>query len=526
MAGLKKNRTGAWRWAGAVVTGLCLFASFPPIGSMELAWVALVPLLVAVRGDRWGCAFRRGWVAGLVFWVPGIVWLHYVTVFGWLLLCMYCALYLAVFAAGIALLWEKLGGTSWYRNVVFMMAAAASWVSLEWIRSWLFTGFGWNTLAVSQYTITAICQMAAWGGVYLLSAVIVFFNAGIATTVVRYAENRGRPGRTAHPELGLSFLVLALGFALGMRTMRHDALVATPAHIGLVQTNIPQMDKWDDETIPEIYRRLLEWTEVLHEDPSIDLVLWPETALPDDVRFSEPSFQLVQYLARRGKPLLVGSMDVRPDPDDQSPLYFNSSFLFETDGSISYAYDKQHLVMFGEYVPMASVLPFLSAFTPNQASFTPGPTSTVMRIEQPAIAFSPLICFEDTMPGLARQAVRDGARLLINQTNDAWFEELWAARQHMAHCVFRCIENRVPAIRCANTGVSCFINHLGTIEAALLDEAGSPYLEGVLDHWVFVPSELTLTPYTRNGDLFAYACVAFTFAIALVLRTSHSYSRS
>ena len=119
--------------------------------------------------------------------------------------------------------------------------------------------------------------------------------------------------------------------------------------------------------------------------------------------------------------------------------------------------------MWGEYVPFEDAFPFLWALTPNEASFTPGSKAGVFELAQPAIEFSVLICFEDTLPYLSRRAVKEGARLLVNQTNDAWFERSWASRQHMAHCVFRCIENRVPAVRCANNGVSCFIDSNGTI---------------------------------------------------------------
>jgi apolipoprotein N-acyltransferase len=207
--------------------------------------------------------------------------------------------------------------------------------------------------------------------------------------------------------------------------------------------------------------------------------------------------------------------------DNNTPRYFNSSFLFETNGVLAQGYDKRHLVMFGEYVPLERYLPFMTAMTPIGASFSPGATSTVFRLEGPDVAFSSLICFEDTVAGLARESVRNGARLLINQTNDAWFDPSAASRQHMAHCILRCVENGVPAIRVGNTGVTCCIDPHGRITEILEGKDGHSAFPGFVCSSVVVPGEeFTFTPYTRHGDLFGQsaACVAILGAAACLRR--------
>jgi len=494
-------------WAAAIGTGLLLAASFPPLEWAECAWIALVPLLIASRYAAPRHALGLGFVSGLAFWMPTLSWLVYVTVAGWLLLAAYCSLYLAAFATLTALWFRWAGADRWTRNLLALVIVPAAWVSLEYLRSTIFTGFSWNALAISQYRVLPLRQIAAWGGVSAVSAVLVVFNTGVVTTVLRYREAGVRPGRTAHPELALAFLVMVLAMLYGIQAVRSDGQTMTPVRIGLVQTDIPQVDKWTEETVPLIFERLETLTQEILDGESVDLIIWPETALPRDVRYDPASLQLVTNLVQGGVPILVGSMDYVL-PYDGSIRYYNSSFLFETDGTISHGYDKQHLVMFGEYVPLERVLPFMNAMTPNMASFTPGKVATVFRLAEPEIPFGVLICFEDTMPGLARGYVREGARLLVNQTNDAWFERSSAPRQHMAHCVFRCVENRVPAIRCANTGVTCFIDHLGEIRSELQDETGSTFTAGQLVHWALVPQDdHTPTFYTRHGDVFAWGCL-------------------
>jgi apolipoprotein N-acyltransferase len=234
--------------------------------------------------------------------------------------------------------------------------------------------------------------------------------------------------------------------------------------------------------------------------PGLDLVVWPETAVPDDIRQSERSYDLVHSLVTNGVPILVGSMDLQWTTE-REPDYFNSSFLFDTNGVLVQGYDKRHLVMFGEYVPLQEFLPFMTAMTPIEASFTAGRTSTVFRLASTPVTFSALICFEDTVAALARASVLNGARLLINQTNDAWFDVSSASRQHMAHCVFRCIENRVPALRAANSGVTCTIDAWGRIGNVLEREDGSTVFPGFVCAGVMVPGEgAARTFYTRYGD--------------------------
>lgn len=501
----------------AALTGALLSASFAPVQSSEMAWIALAPLLVACRfvGGRRE-VFRLGFLAGAVFWITSIWWISRVTYAGWLGLAFYCSLYVGAFAL-VANLWlRRFGHERLSSNIGFMFVLACAWAGLELLRSTFATGFAWNPLGVSQYKNIAMLQGAAWGGVYAVSALIVWVNAGLALTIMRYIKRGGLWGKRPHIELMLAFLVLALAFFGGARRVRAQKPGPTTLRIALIQTGIPQDDKWDTNTIATIYQRLEELTTTALRTGPLDLIVWPETALPDDVRYSEPSYNLVYRLATNGTPILVGTMDTQW-PDDDTAIYFNSSFLFDAEGIVQGTYNKRHLVPFGEYVPLRQALPFLKAMTPIEESFSAGDTSTVFRLTNGA-AFSVLICFEDTVAGLARDAVRGGAKLLINQTNDAWFDPSSASRQHMAQCVLRVVETGVPAVRVANTGVSCYINQRGLVEAELANEAGGTIFPGFKTVQVRMPpDELPPTFYVQHGDLLPASAGLFAFLVSLIL---------
>lgn len=509
------RRAGRWQDslppAGAVLSGLLMAAAFPPLEWSEAAWIALVPLALAVHRVSLRYAARLGWLAGLVFWLLSLRWIAHVTVMGWTALAMYCALYFIPFAVLVAWWGQRRGFTARVWNIVLMGAGVMVWTGAEYIRSTLLTGFPWNPLGVAQHAGISIIQLARLGGVYAVSALTVLVNLALGTTILRYAATRGNRQRSWHPELMLGLLLLALTHTYGWRTVRNDQVPVVPFRAALIQPNIPQGRKWTPAYIDTIYRRLSILTTAAAHVPGLDLVVWPETALPDDVRNSPPSYNLVMGLQQTNRvPLLVGSMDTEWT-DRYGERYFNSSFLFDADGRIVQAYDKQHLVLMGEYVPFDDKLPFIEVLSPIEASFTPGTTGTVFRLDPPGITFSVLICFEDTLPRLSRQAFRNGARLLINQTNDGWFDVSSGSRQHMLHCIFRCVENGIPAVRAANTGISCFIDRFGRVGA---DRQYPVMTDGFMVRSINVPPAATPpTLYNRIGDLPATLCAAGCIAL-------------
>ena len=329
----------------------------------------------------------------------------------------------------------------------FAASAAVVWCGSEFLRGWLFGGFPGNTLGVG---------LAPWR-----------------------AEHLPVPSRSLR--------------------------------VALVQTSIPQDEKWVTSKIQMIYERLTELTGQAQSDPKVELIIWPETALPDDVRNSEHSYALVWSLCTNGMPILAGSLDTAL-LDSGETQYFNSAFLFDAEGRIAGEYDKRHLVIFGEFIPFARWIPARwQAALGLPESISAGEEGSIFLAGKGNVPLAPLICFEDMLAELARADVRAGARMLVNITNDAWFDERVAPRQHMLNAVFRAVENRVPMVRAANTGVTCAIDSSGRVTAFLSDGAGRTDGPGVL--WVDVPvpdDAAPLTFYARFGDMYGIACAVAT----------------
>jgi len=513
-------------FAGSVCSGLLLAASFPPLGLSNLAWVAMIPLMIVLRDMPLRQAFGWGWLSGLVFWLFSVSWLLrlaetgtniFVAVPAWISLAAYCAVYTGAFTLVTAAVWQAIGSEKQWQSLWMLMVVPSMWVGFEYLRSTLFTGFSWNALGICQYRQIQIIQVSQLGGVYAVSAFVMVVNTALTFMAIRFMTLLSRQKiRRVNVEL-----MILLGTWLFCIWCYYDAVKvfkglknATSVRIASVQPNIPQDKKWPEKygNAPDaveretklIYDKIREQAELaILARP--DLIVLPETCVPSLVKRDPACAAFISDLASRGSPILVGSMDC--DLTADRDIFFNSSMLFDARGRLAGEYTKRHLVVFGEYLPFESVFPVIARMAPLGYSCTPGTTSTVFRLEKPAITFSSLICFEDTVASLACESVRNGARLLINQTNDAWFDGSAAAVQHMAHCVFRCVENRVPAVRSANTGVTCFIDSLGMVKCLEQDGRRTCFAGFTVDSIQIPPANMDLTFYTLNGDAaFAMPC--------------------
>lgn len=515
------------RLIGVLAAGGMLFAAYPPLEWGTIAWVALVPLLLICERSTPAEAFRWGLASGLIFWLTSIVWIARVSNAGWFLLALYCALYVALFAFSAAWLMRRLKPLGIFNRFALLLMVPALWVGLEYARSTFLTGFPWNALGVSQYASLPIIQSAEWGGVYAVSFLIVMLNMALTLMLMPRQSLSGQVRYWPKPELLVAVAVIAFFYTHGFLVVRAGR--GSPdfsaggdrsgkTRLALIQLNVPQFQKWAEEWSDQILDRLQNETQAAIRRFKPDLVVWPETVMPDFVRFNGPSREAIFNLLTNGVPILAGSMDME-ELGNEEIRYYNCSFLFHSSAAPIQRYAKRQLVIFGEYIPLEGVLPFIRALTPIEGSFTPGDVSTIFRLEPGGAPFAVLICFEDTVAWLARESVRNGARLLINQTNDAWFDPSSAARQHMAHGVFRCVENRVPAARSTNTGLTCFIDRFGAVHAALAparDEMDEP--ESLARNVRLPPRSMPLTFYTRHGDVFAMACLTLaltTLATAL-----------
>ncbi len=507
-----RSRGFWWRLGAALLSGVLMAAAFPPFEESEAAWFCLVPLILLSRFTRPSSALRWGWVSGLAFWGVALTWLLRlgetgvawpVAILGWAALAVYCALYTGIFAMLSAGLLCRERTPQTLHRMAMVCLLPLVWVGLEYVRATFGTGFPWNALGISQYRNIAMLQTATIFGVFGVSAVVVVMNTAIAMTSLRFIDlclrRASSSRRGLNLDLMLGLLICAVAWSQGIRSVRAYTRAAgqekTTLRVACIQPNIPQQKKWTPESSAAVYQSLSMQTDLaLLGRP--ELVVWPETALPYPVRTDAQTRAFVADLAKDGTPILAGTLD-----GTLEELY-NASLLITHTGDVVGEYRKQHLVPFGEYVPFSRQFPILGRFAPLGFNCARGQESAIFRVGAAAqIPFSVLICFEDCFAYLARNAYRAGARLLINQTNDAWFDGSSGPVQHLSHSVFRAVENRLPVVRCANSGVTCFIDPVGRFDA-LRNGSGSFAFPGYALSGVRVPvSRHRPTLYTRFGDI-------------------------
>jgi apolipoprotein N-acyltransferase len=490
----------------AAFSGILLALSFPAFDLSFLAWIALLPLLLALRGQSVRNGFRLGGTTGIVYFAGTIHWItNSVHRYGGfpivpaslitLLLCACLALYPAVFGAAAVHIRKN-------HPSLFFIAAPALWTALELARTFVFSGFPWSLLGYSQYLALPVVQIADITGVYGVSFLILLVNAAIAEFI---ADKKSYPGLI----IALAVMLLALGYgSMKLRPPEPRSGIT----ISVVQGNIEQDKKWDPafqrETLA-VYKQLTR--EALREQP--DLVIWPETSVPFYFNGVAPADQalsadLAGFVKENRVPLLFGSATYEVKPNRRI-IGRNSAFLLSAGGQVEATYHKIHLVPFGEYVPLKHVLFFVEKMVQTIGDFQAGHDYTVMRVPygHTDAKLSTLICYEIIFPDLVRRFVDKGANVITTITNDAWFGKTAAPYQHFSMAVLRAVENRVPVARAANTGISGFIDAQGHILAA----------SGIFTRThltrTLVPGEKK-TFYTRFGDLFSYACV---LAILLML---------
>ncbi|HEY4282660.1 MAG TPA: apolipoprotein N-acyltransferase [Chthoniobacterales bacterium] len=521
-----------WPWAAAVATGLLSAACFPPYDLDWLAWIALTPLIIAVwfSGQQsrrpWLRNLLLGYVSGLVFFAVGFGWLGslgrlFDNAFLYLLpflLSLYLAMHWAFWAWFAAFVKPKNFVSSW-RNLLAAFLAACAWVTHEWIRGWLFGGFGWNGLGISQHAHWLLIQICEFTGVGGLSFLIAFTNIAVITFSLRLFNETRTHQMRPHWDLNLTVLAIFGCLVFGWNAI-HQQRSTSPLRVAAVQPNIPQTVKFDPASSAKIFDQLTQLTKpLLAMNPPCQLIIWPESATPGPMLADEHSYRFVMdFSATAHTDLLLGS-----DLFDGEQSY-NAAFLVPANGDELQIYRKIHLVPFGEYVPLRHSFPLFAAIAGRwvPGDFARGKEYKRFALTTADIRLAPLICFEDTVGELTRHFVLPGdgdrgAELLVNITNDGWFLESAGSRQHLSNAIFRCVELRRPMVRAANTGVTCFIDDVGRVTQMLQDEKGRPFGQGVLTSEVPVPTDGLLTFYARHGELLSEICAGVTILTLVAL---------
>jgi apolipoprotein N-acyltransferase len=376
-------------------------------------------------------------------------------------------------------------------------------------RQYVWDGFPWTLLGYSQVTTLPIAQLASLVGVYGLSGLLAMVSTALAFVLIDRSSMRWR--------VAVSTICIVAVIAIwGEMRLRSSSLLnrGAPVRVAVLQGNVPQDEKWTPANREAISARYLSMTrEALGQGATF--VMWPESATPLPFEQDILANSAIRRLAMESKAtLLIGSDQVEPikaaAPGEKAQArYYNAAFLVKPDGTVGAVYRKMHLVPFGEYVPLQSVLYFVGPIIGAVAefsSFTPGQVPVLLPVGD-HIA-STAICYEVIYPDLIRRFVRDGSELLTTITNDAWYGRSSAAYQHWEQASMRAIEEGRYLARAANTGISGFVDPYGRVisKTPLFEQAT------VVQDIRFISDR---TIYSRVGDLVAWLSLVLTVAALL-----------
>ena len=450
----------------AIASGVLIALSFPNPGLSFLAWIALIPMLIALEESSPRVAFRIGLTSGITAYALILYWLNIVfTQYGhlpwsvsipvYLLLVIWLALFYAA-SSCIARLGELAG-----IKAAFTLPVA--WIAFDFIRSFLFSGFAWAMLGHSQYRTLPLIQIADLAGVYGITLLIVLANI-VLYRALRAVSGAGVPYPVKSVVILLILLIATLFYGFN-RLNVSETVPSKPLRIALIQGNIPQDVKWSPafrEQTLATYERLTR--DAVKGEGGIDLIVWPESAVPFFFQDEPLQAERIRNLARELNTCLLFGSPAHELRNGRS-TYLNSAFLVSPRGETIGRADKLHLVPFGEYVPLGNVLTFINKIVVGIGDFSPGEHAVPLDMESTKLGIQ--VCYEIIFPELARQYVQAGARVLVAITNDAWFGHSSAPYQHLAISTFRAVETRTPLIRAANTGVTAIIDQNGYIRTMI-----------------------------------------------------------
>lgn len=552
--------------SGLLLASLLLLTIIqPPVGFSSLAWVALVPLILAAT--RLSSPFIlavSAYAWGVVYWLVSLYWLQPITTAGWVVFCLYMAFLWPLF--GLALQWCH------RRHWPLGPCVAILWMGAEQCQGLFLGGFYWRFLAHSQFQNLSVIQIADILGATGVTLVIAWTNGFTAELILTYQSKRKDFARLRKHAL-VTALLLAGTLGYGHWRLRQTPQYTRPGpRVGIIQSNIPQHVKETFQAAEEIMAELLIHSQACAKN-GVDLIVWPETMIQSILDETVWPYLLNEdYIAQcRNQDnqlkehalntayLLVGTYGGTIYIDDTGQIRLNnhnSANLFRPDGTRDPArYDKIKPILFGEYLPFENTWPWLHrrllSLTPYNYDYTldAGTEYTVFTMNSPASPlsdsnavdpnihrFGVIICYEGTLPQISQgfaldEKVQKQVDWLVNISNDGWFVRFdtesqtvtpsTELAQHVAACVFRAVENRLPILRSVNTGISCIITSTGALKHGF-QEASEGFPPQPLDRqgmagWFTdtIPLDSRITIFSRFGRWLDYVGMVCFGTVAL-----------
>ena len=504
----------------ALLSGVLLTLSFPKPGMQLLAWFALIPLYISIRDLSGHHAFWLGLLTGLIHYLTLMYWLPH-TLFNLvhfpLYLCIvihFClSLYLSLYIA----LFSVVTINVCIKPIKFILISPAIWVSFEYIRTYLLSGFPWGLIGYSQFECLHLIQVADIFGVSGVSYLIVLCNAAIFIKLLHSTKMTWQQNYISKTHAYGSIIYLTLIFALVILyghiriTTLDDIISSYPSSkFSIIQGNIDQSIKWDPTYIKTSEIKYLKLS-INEKKNNPDLIIWPETALTfyfeRDARRAKTIKKVIKALDTN---FLIGSPC---SFKNNKGIFkdFNSAYLVSPEAKILDRYDKVHLVPFGEYIPYKKWLPFFDKFVEGENDYISGKKIDPIKWGKYNICVQ--ICYEIIFPNPCRELVKDDSQIIINITNDAWFGKTSGSYQHFSFAIFRAVENRRSLVRAANTGISGFIDPVGLIIAST-----QIFKNETMTHPAVLSDYNSF--YTRFGDIFSITCLVLVCMLLFVRRPS------
>jgi apolipoprotein N-acyltransferase len=478
------------------LSGVLLISIQPPVSLFPIAFFALMPLLASIDKDNLRYSFFSGYVTGVVSYLGLIYWVivamnHYgginipLSALILLLFVLYLSCYTGLFTLSCAWFEKRF-------SIPTYISSPLIWVLLEYVRGFLMSGFPWSFLAHSQHNFLSFIQVVSITGTYFVSFLIVAVNAIFFSL--------WRRNKMSFIYIVFIGILCAVTFTYGFISLAGKS-EAPQKKVAIIQGNIRQDVKWDEAFKIMTIRKYIQMT--LQSGKTADLIVWPETAMP--FIFDEEIYanRYVKALPSDvNATILFGTIS-----KNQSGRYRNSSYMIGKTGGTIGVYSKVHLVPFGEYTPLLAYLPFLEKLTAAGGDFVPGDGHGPIKTDIGNIGV--LICYEGVFPYITIETVRAGAQVLVNLTNDAWYDRTSAPFQHFAFYIFRAIETDRYVLRAANTGISAIIDPKGRVDAK-----APIFTEEILKGSFEMKN--TKTFYVRYGDYFILlAFLALAFAVTV-----------
>jgi apolipoprotein N-acyltransferase len=514
----------SWGWKRALIAlaaGAVSALAMAPFNAWPVLFLTFPVVVWLIDGAAAGrfrgvpAAAMTGFWFGLGYFVPGLYWIGYAflvdaSTFAWLLpfavlgLPAYLALFPALGFAAARLIWT--------RDPFRILALAISLTASEWLRGHVLTGFPWNSFGYALAEPLALAQTASLIGLWGMTLLAVAIFASPAVLI----DGKRRGAAVWGTPVAALVMLVAMGLFGSIRLAQHPTALVADVKLRIMQPNLQQDVKFNYSAKAEVMRKYLTLSDRASGPQSTgvrdtNILIWPESAFPFFLTREADAMAQIAALLPSGTVLITGSVRAPDLPRNARITHaYNSIYVIDHDGSVLAVYDKLHLVPFGEYLPFQHLMEQLGfeQLTRQQGGFIPGTTRRNLDVPHAPRAL-PLICYEAIFPGDATDANNERPGWIINLTNDGWFGISTGPYQHLQQARWRAIEQGLPVVRAANTGISAVIDPLGRIVTRL--DLG---IEGVLDS--SLPAAIPPTVYARSGDV--PAIILLALALIIVIR--------